>query len=408
MKPIQHEAEAGGSLTAPARQTDARAWLARFDEARHLSIVVQGSLYDWNFAESATHCAHWRSLFPQAEIILAIANTDMLEGSTGERKDLTEPKLVSVHVNNGLFQTALARLRRSCDKIVLSEGALPLPPIKFDAKTNNVNLQIVAAQAGTERASGEYILRVRSDLVFLTRDFLSSYVENYDLPRRSRCAFRQRVMISPYFTLNPFTMERLPFHYSDWFHFGLSVDVRAIWDVPEMSFADSAHYSVYDHDKSSNHLERRFRVRIAVEQFINFHSLSRKLPGLTLGHHNDDSSSEESMHILLNDFIVGDLSTMKVYFEKYGRRFKEPNLETLCVTYQQWKELNQTRPSEFRSRYAVAAESARRAIIIREDKSLKPLKYALAAKRILGRKVGNVRRGAESLLSFRKPRLDER
>jgi hypothetical protein len=353
-----------------------------------LSIVIQGSLYDHNMIEVATNCQHWRDLFPKAEIILSIAVTDILVGSKARRVLLDDARLVPIHRHNGLFQAALARIRSACDKICLSEGALPLPPIKFDHKINNINLQIVAAQAGLEVASGRYTLRIRNDMIFASDKFVAFYDENYALPRSFASLLKQRVMISPLFTLNPFTMERLPFHFSDWFHFGLTEDIRRIWDVPEMSLRDAIYHNTHRHAQHSNSLERKFRVRFAVEQYISFNFLSKMMPTLRLSYINEPETAERSMEILLSEFLVVDLKAVDLVFEKYAKAMNDPNMALLCVMHSQWRTLIQNPPkTSFKAYYEQDARRAHKMILIREEPFMKPVKFWLGARKYVMRRV---------------------
>jgi hypothetical protein len=168
--------------------------------------------------------------FPQAEIIFAIAGTDVLEQTSGAARDVDRLELPPNHQLNGGVAGSRAAADTSLRPHSPLRGSASASPIKFDPKVNNANLQIVAAKAGLARATRSYALRVRSDFLFLDRSLLSFYARNASLPRGLDAVFRQRIMISPYFTLNPFTMERLPFHFSDWFHFGLRDDVQKVLD----------------------------------------------------------------------------------------------------------------------------------------------------------------------------------
>lgn len=351
-----------------------------------LSIVVQGSLYDWNLVQTAAHCEHWRRLFPAAEIVLAVATTDILLGSTGKRHVVDDPQLVPDLRHNGLFQAALRRLTNACDRLVLSEGAMPLPPIKFDTKVNNVNLMIVAAKAGLANVGGRYTLRVRSDMIFLDRSVIGFYLAHRDLPRRMPRAFRQRVMISPYFTLNPYAMERLPFHFSDWFNLGLTEDVRALWSIEEMPLADGSYHAARPHSAAANRLERKFRVRVAVEQHIAFGFLRAHYPECHLEVLTDRRSAQRSVEILLDEFLICDHGAVPTILDKYARTFSDPNMQLLCITYPLWRRLLDV-PSgtDFTTYFAETSRRARLEVLIREHPALRPVRLARGIARTVRR-----------------------
>ncbi len=298
-----------------------------------LTIVVQGSVYDWNLVSTALNCHHWRTNFPDAEIVFAIALSDVLVLNRE-----SQVALIDKFHGNGEFSIALSTLQKACDKIVFSEGALPLPPLKFDGKANNVNLQIAAAKQGLDVATGIFVLRIRSDLVFRNRDWLRYYSDNYDLPRSEPKLFQQRVMISSMFTLNPFGLERLPFHFSDWFHFGLLSDVRSIWDIPYYNLADAIYYETEPHVPPSNWEERQFRSRLAAEQHIHFSAISKSRKDLVLRWHNDQESSLASAAVLANEFLVAGQRDCGFSLHKYSS-FDAHHLSLLCVSSAEWKAL---------------------------------------------------------------------
>ena len=203
-------------------------WLEDILKAGEMSIVVQGGLTQANMLQVATACEHWRDLFPAAELILSISTTDLLLGRSGVDGRLTSPRLVPAHRHDGMMRAALRALLRTCDKILLSEQAIPLPPVKTAPAVNNGNLQIAAAKSGLKHARGAYVLRIRSDAIITSRDFLRYYYDMASLPKDRAVILSERVLISELFTLSPFTLERMPFHYSDWLHFGLRRDVEWI------------------------------------------------------------------------------------------------------------------------------------------------------------------------------------
>jgi hypothetical protein len=260
------------------------------DRAGGLSIVLQGPLDAANGGAVATQCAAWRRLFPTAQLICAI--------SSGDGADVVE---------------------RACDTVVRAPAQPALPPIKTDSPgPNNVNRMIAAAQAGIAEADGTYVLRIRSDLVLGDRSFVARYDAGARHPRGDWAFLDQRVMIPEVFTLNPFTHVRLPFHYSDWFHFGLRHDVAAIWDAARpMTLDDATWYTRATHRPEANAVERRFLSRLAPEQAVHFPAIARAFPQLGLATHDDRTSVEESLLVLADNFVLANLAACGAQIAKY-------------------------------------------------------------------------------------------
>lgn len=312
----------------------------RWDAPDALSIVVQAGLFSSNLIETANHCRHWRALFPAAEIVLALSVTDVL---TGRLLDgvLSDIRLAPTHSADGQLQAAVRLLLEACDVVSLSEGALPLPPIKtVTNRPNNVNLQIAAAQLGLRLATGRYVLRVRSDFVFTDRSFLVQYNEGAHRPRGPATVFEERVLVSWLYTLNPYTIERLPLHISDWFNFGLTTDVRRLWDVPPMSFADSVYYRAHRQARHSNADERQNLTRRAVEQHIAYHAMAKSFPDLIIDYHNDPRSVDLSVDILTDNYNVCDVGHARAIFKKeYEADFQHPAKRVHCITRDDWLQM---------------------------------------------------------------------
>jgi len=181
----------------------------------------------------------------------------------------------------------------------------------------------------------------------LNDSFLIEYAKNFAYPRGNRAVFSERVLIPSIYTLNPYARERLPFHFSDWFHFGLREDVSKIWDIPEYSFADAVHYALSPYAAHSNSHERKFLTRLAVEQYIIFTSFSRIFPDISLEFHNDLNSVEESIHILCDNFIVCDANSIALYFPKYQAELHDQNNASKCISNLVWQMLCRNRSGNY-------------------------------------------------------------
>ncbi len=326
---------------------------ADWDQPGALSIVVQGALFKANLIETANHCRHWRELFPAAELILVISVTDVVSPPANGSPTGEAPLVVSLaakHRHDGHLQFALDVILASCNKVAFAPPALPLPPIKSDSpKLNNVNFQIEAARCGLTLATGRHVLRIRADMIFMNRSFLDQYAAAEAMLRGKATLFQQRIMISWLFTLNPYTNERMPLHFSDWFHFGLTADVRQLWQTPPITLQDSQYYRTHRHAAGSNAAERLFNIRIAVEQHIVYACFKPHFPDLKLDYHNDRSSIELAMDILLDNFAVCDIEHAGCIMDKYAGEFTDPAKLTHCITRDDWFAMAAAREVDYRT-----------------------------------------------------------
>ncbi|KPH87810.1 hypothetical protein GLUCOINTEAF2_0202050 [Komagataeibacter intermedius AF2] len=302
-----------------------------------LSILVQGPLNKNNIIQTARIISGWRKIFSSCRIIFSISQTDivMFDGPG----IISDPRLVKKYRDNGLFYDALELIAECCDVITLSGAAVSMPPVKRGLGNNHCNLQIEAAKAGLDHVGTEYVLRTRNDILFVDDSFIDFYIKNHALPRHRFAALKQRVLISEFFTLNPYTFESLPFHYSDWFHFGLTEDVRCLWDVPPYDIMDATYYERHPYQKSTGIKERAFFSKYAVEQHLSFTVFKKFFPELTLDYHDDRTSIKESIGVLADNFVIGGPNEVQTYFRKYNDLKKNESIHSMCIPYSLWKKI---------------------------------------------------------------------
>lgn len=277
-----------------------------------LSIVVQGGVFESNIVEVANICTHWRQLFPRAEIICTISSSNVFVRGAEDIRLTAESK------RNWLVNSAFDLLKGCCDLIAFSEAALPFPPnVLMRTDSFNANLQLVAAKKGLSLAKGRYVLRIRNDAFFADDSFVDQYEESNAYPRRNSAVLAERVLIASTFTINPYGMERYPFHFGDWFHFGLLEDVKKIWSVPAFPLRDIFYYKNKPHAPGSRDIERNHHGRVTFEQHMIYEGFKTSFPEMKLEHHNDVASRELSIDILLDNFAICDQKQANFVFEKY-------------------------------------------------------------------------------------------
>lgn len=285
------------------------------DKPQNFSIIMQGGINYSNIVYISNICRTWRKLFPFSQIINVISSSDCIN----LLKNQNDLRLLNEFSNKREIVSAFNTILDLCDDVIVSENHTPLPKMKNDSPgANNINLMIAAAKTGLKKAKNKYTLRIRNDLFFCDRNFIDFYEEKIKSPRGSWSILKERVLISEIFTLNPLTIAKMPFHYSDWFHFGLTEDIKKIWDpVDFYPFEYAVWYRHRNHNIDSNNVEKRFYTRFAPEQWISFPFIKKQFPELSLDFHNDKTSLIDSIFTLYDNFIVNDLYSTHTYIEKY-------------------------------------------------------------------------------------------
>lgn len=276
---------------------------------KNLSIVLQGGVFEKNSTEVTNIASEYRKLFPESEILLSISSSDFLNFPGSSENELIPYKQ---NLSNQKFINVCNILNSLVDKFIFCDNALPLPPVNVKHPNCNANYQIEAAKRGLAEATREFVLRVRNDFLFQDDSFINQYIEMSGNVRGRFSVFQERIMICSLFTINPYAVERLPFHYSDWFHFGKLADVRLLWDVPHISLNYMTYYMNNPYLPGSTELERHFLAKTGVEQYISFGFFSKHFPELKLACHNDIRSRRESIDILLDNFCILEIGRAHV------------------------------------------------------------------------------------------------
>ena len=107
--------------------------------------------------------------------------------------------------------------------------------VAYDEKGNaiylNYNRQILSTLAGLKYVKTPYVVKIRSDNFLINNNFVFEY-EKYKKRNSDDCIFDERVIISTsYFRLYADGHEVI-MHPSDFFYYGLTIDVIKIWDIP--------------------------------------------------------------------------------------------------------------------------------------------------------------------------------
>ncbi|WP_210397315.1 WavE lipopolysaccharide synthesis family protein [Motiliproteus sediminis] len=97
-------------------------------------------------------------------------------------------------------------------------------------KLNN-NRQIVSSREGLKRVKTRYAMKLRSDN-FLVGDQFKALQQRFDKRHPEYAFLQQRVVVNNTFTREYAKGMPVVFHACDFFYFGLTEDLLALWDLP--------------------------------------------------------------------------------------------------------------------------------------------------------------------------------
>lgn len=257
--------------------------------SKDISVVLQGPVRE----ETAVSILKCRSLLPDAEIILATWKGEHVEQIVG------------------------------ADKVIEIED-IPLAFIQHKrlGVKNNLNRLIRSTKIGIKSASRSYILKMRSDLILDSKNFLEAF-ETYSAKGR-KTVLKHKVVIPLLFSRRAYRGNMTPFHLSDWAAFGLSEDIKDIFlktqEVPEPEFTE-----YFSSSKTSPFGSTTFRM--SPEQWL-FHSFFSRHYLKVM---NDATDCNESIvtlsdEFIVSNFIVADYNSTGFRLPKYSASIDEVSI----------------------------------------------------------------------------------
>ena len=185
---------------------------------------------------------------------------------------------------------------------------------KADNPYNNCNRLIYSTQAGLQAVKTQYILKLRSDLLMF-HPMVSAFFGAYSTADQQWQVLAQRILAFPIFSLKyeigknakgVIIQHPRPFHISDWAYFGLTKDIKTLFDCPLAPEPQTSRW--FDtHQKPVNDIWPERVWRYSPEQYITSH-LALRILGIKLAHGSDDNPEilAASERFITNNFIILD------------------------------------------------------------------------------------------------------
>lgn len=212
---------------------------------------------------------------------------------------------------------------------------------------NNGNRQILSTQTGLQYVDTKYCLKLRSDLMLLGNGFLKAFESDFARDD-AYIIFEKPLIIGDLFTRDCFIYHKegkeynvpKPFHPSDWFVFGLTKDLKELYEstslIPEEEMRDyKCKYS--DRVVKNNY---KYSWRYATEQHILLGSVRKAFPNLRFDDWTDwdEDNIRLSRNVMQSnfqilDFIRHDILNLKYIpecFANSGVSYVEQGLFSRC------------------------------------------------------------------------------
>lgn len=305
-------------------------------DEKDISIVVQGPVFGNNVTKNCL--SSLRKLFPNSKIIF----------STWKNSDVSGLEF-DVLVENDDPGAKPCIFPPKGAKILEQKGSI----YKYEfegkveelfAKDNNGNRLLVSTKNGLEKVDTEYVLKLRSDIIFTSKKFLK-YWDKFPEYNGKYKIFKRRIINNANFSSFANVGEELqllPFHMSDWIHFGLSEDVKLLFSCPFQDEKSACDY--FDENRPRKNYEPfpLCRWQYPPETYILVCLVKDKFPQLK--YENTDDYNEQIMRksnmLMADNFIMLDQDQLSFEMEKYPFQFFWfQEFYNGLITHQQWQYL---------------------------------------------------------------------
>ena len=214
-------------------------------------------------------------------------------------------------------------------------------------KYNNVNRIIKTVQCGLEKIRTKYTLSIRTDIVLKNTNFLK-YWDKFDSYNNKYKIFQHRIINNSNYAQFAHVMkdgiQLLPFHISDWIHFGLTSDIKLLYSCKLMDIDNSSQYW-YKHERKQYDPFPDSGWQYPPETYV-FYSLVKKIYKNIEFKNSDDYTPQNmsaSNELIANNFIMVDQEDFKFEIEKYPILHKwSSEIYNGFITHREWQNLYKT------------------------------------------------------------------
>ena len=159
---------------------------------------------------------------------------------------------------------------------------------------NNIKRQLVSTQNGLAKIKTQYAMKLRSDLIFESSTFLS-YFNAFPKREDQYSFFSKRVIFCSFFFKKyvgqiKHAVQPVPFHISDWLAFGLTSDLRKLYNIPLPVEPDNTDYFFHNPYTGIKPKLLGPRHQYSPEQYIGYISIKEAFPDVAFENMLDYSS----------------------------------------------------------------------------------------------------------------------
>lgn len=305
-------------------------------DEKQISILVHGPIEDKRQLTKKV-LEKIRKLFPNSPIILSTWENSNLKGI--EYDKLVLNKDPGAEYFNALPDATDSKKHKGHKEFYIGEKFYCIYP-----KKNNVNRMLTTIKNGLEQVETEYVLKIRTDILLKNKKFLN-YWDKYKKYDEKYKIFKHRILNNAIYAQLAHVMKSgiqfLPFHMSDWIHFGYTEDVKLLFSCPLQS-DESAYYYWNNRIRKQYDPFLDAQWQYPPETYI-LSTLAKKYISNIQFEDSDDYNKENMQHsyrIIANNFVMLDDDQLAFELSKYPRQSQwADEIYNGFITNNQWQYL---------------------------------------------------------------------
>lgn len=253
---------------------------------KDLTILIQGPFFKYKNFNSNKNIQTLRSVFKGAEILV----------STWEGENQFK-----INKKNIIFNK--------------DPGFVKDDHIGSSTPGSNINRQIVSVKKAINKIKTKYTLKIRADCFFKKNTIIKINIDNFIQDNKYRF-FKKRIITSSVGTLHQ-SVTSILYNYSDWYNFGLTSDLKKLWNVPVVKKNQVNFFSKFP-NKKKNILGKNWDLQYTAEQNIYYQFIKKKIKNkINHAHDFNDQKLIEANKFLVNNFYLTDIDAVSFIMPKY-------------------------------------------------------------------------------------------
>ena len=186
---------------------------------------------------------------------------------------------------------------------------------------SNINRQIVSVKKAINKINTKYTLKIRADCFFKKNTIVKINTNKFIRDNKYKF-FNKRIVISSTGTFHQ-SVTSILYNYSDWYNFGLTKDLKKLWNVPIVKKDQINYFSKYPNNKK-NILGKNWDLKYTAEQNIYYKSIKNKIRyKINHAHDFDNQKLLVANKFLINNFYLTDVDTVGFVMPKYDPRINK-------------------------------------------------------------------------------------